>query len=173
MPSIKELMTPQNVGIMIYSELMPIPGGVLERVEQAEKAFELLGLAGTPERMVVVPVSYPEKTPRVRASVNTDIVAFLSTEPLTPRTPRQVWGAIKSAYAKQTIETVQTRLKKEAGKPGLWIPVGNKYGMPGAVARVGANSKTKTKTKTKTSAAANDPSVAPAPAAAPGEKAHS
>ena len=131
MPSIKELMTPQNVGIMIYAEVMPIPGGVLEKVEKAEKAFERLGLGGMPER-VVLPATYPEKTPRVRASINNDIVAFLSTEPLTTRTPRQVWGAIRSAYPKQTTETVQTRMKKEAGKSGLWIPVGNKYGMPGA-----------------------------------------
>jgi hypothetical protein len=152
---------------MIYTELMPIPGGVLEQVAKAEKAFEGLGLGGvTPQRAVRQAPSDPEKTPRTRtSSINNAIVDFLSTTPLTMRTPRQVWSGIKSAYPKQTTEAVQTRLKKDAGKPGLWIAAGNKYGMPGAGAAVGA------KSATATSVAANDLSVPPAPAAAPGETA--
>jgi hypothetical protein len=47
----------------------------------------------------------------------------------------------------------------------MWIPVGNKYGMPGAVSTMGTNS------KTATSAAVADLSVVPAPAGAKGEKA--
>jgi hypothetical protein len=149
---------------MIYTELMPIPGGVLEQVAKAEKAFELLG-GVTPERAVRPAPSESETTPRTRASsINNAIVAFLSKGPLTMRTPRQVWSSIKSAYPKQTTETVQTRLKKDAGKPGLWIPMGNKYGMPGATAAVGA------KNTTATSAEANA-NVVPAPAAVAGEKA--
>ena len=166
MPSLKELMTPKNVGILIYCGVVPIPDGVLEQVENAEKAFERLGLGGTmPERAVRQAPGVPSLLPRGRASINRDIVAFLSTEPLTMRTPRQVWSGIKSAYPKQSTEAVQTRLKKDAGKPGMWIAAGNKYGMPGAVTAVGG------KSKTATSTAANDLSVPPAPAAAPGETA--
>jgi hypothetical protein len=176
LPSLKELMTPKNLGILIYSELMPSPDVVLEQVvEAAEKAFERLGLGGTmPERpLKFVPSGDSEKIPRTRASKNNNIAAFLSTEPLTMRTPRQVWNGIKSAYPKQTTESVQTILRNNAGKPGLWIVAGNKYGMPGAVFAAGTKSKSKNKNKNKiaTSAAANNLSVPPAPAAAPGEKA--
>jgi hypothetical protein len=166
MPSLKELMTPQHLGILIYCGIVPPPDGILEQVEEAEKAFERLGLGGATPMRTVTPTPFIEKVTRVRASITRDIVAFLSTVPLTMRTPRQVWSAIKSANPKQTTDTVQTRLKNNAGKPDLWISgPGNKYGMPGAVAAVGI------KNKTATSVAANDLSVPPAPAAVAGEKA--
>jgi hypothetical protein len=164
MPSLKELMTPKNVGILIYCGVVPIPDGVLEQVENAEKAFERLGLGGTmPERAVRQAPGVPSLLPRGRASINRDIVAFLSTEPLTMRTPRQVWSGIKSAYPKQTSETVQTRLKNNAGKPGMWIAAGGKYGMLGAEAKVST-------TKANASTTEVNTNVVPAPGAAPGEK---
>src|ERR1700731_1807920 len=163
MPSLKELMTPQNVGILIYSELMPIPGGVLEQVEKAEKAFDLLGGA-MPERASLPARDDVEKTPRQRAAINRDIVAFLSVEPLKMWTPRQIFNAaIKSAYPKQTIEQLQTRLKSNAGKPDMWIAAGGKYGMAGAEAKAST-------TKAKASTTEANTNVVPAPPALPGEK---
>jgi hypothetical protein len=162
MPSLKELMTQENVGILIYCGVVPIPDGVLDQVEKAEKAFERLGVA-TPERASNAAPSEVERTPRQRASMNNGIVAFLSTLPLTMRTPRQVWSSIKSANPKQTVESVTTRLKNNAGKTGLWIMAAGKYGMPGAEA---ATSTTKANPTT-TKAEAN---VEPASAAASGEK---
>jgi len=152
-----------QAGAQIYSGMLPIPETELPKVENAFETFKaacenaVIGTGRVPS------AEEPGTGQRGRGAppMNNDIVAFLSTEPLTMRTPRQVWSGIKSAYPKQTTETVQTRLKNNAGKPGMWIVgPGNKYGMPGATTTTGANTST-------TEANAN---VVPAPGAAPGEK---
>ena len=166
MPSIKELMTPQNVGIMIYSELMPIPAGMRGQAEKAEKAFELLGLGGTVPVSAVRPApGESEKTSRGRGApaMNEAIVGYLSTDPLMMRTPTQILRGIKTSRPNLKIEALQARLKRDAGKPGLWIVAGGKYGMPGAEAKTSP-------TKANASTTEVNTNVEPAPGAAPGEK---
>jgi hypothetical protein len=160
MPTLpKELVTPELYGMMIYCGALPIPDGA---VEQVEKAFERLGGA-MPERTGHQPQKISGENTRSRGSINNAIISCLSTAPMKMWTPRQVLSGIKSANPRVTVESLQTRMKNNAGKPGMWIVgPGPKYGMPGAMTKAPA-----AKTTTTSEANAN---VVPAPSALAGEK---
>lgn len=169
MPTLpKQLAAPiYQAGAMIYGKLLPIPETELPKVETAFETFIAAcenALNGT-DRVPTGAELGTNQRGRGAPPMNNDIIAFLSTEPQTLRTPRQIWVGIKSTYPLLTSDKLQARLKNNAGKPGMWIVgPGGKYGMPGA----GAKTST---TKANASTTKANVNVVPAPAASPDEKA--
>ena len=167
MPTLpKQLAGPiYQTGAQIYSGLLPIPETELPKVQTAFETFKAACENAVMGTVRVPSAEEPDTGTGSRArgapAMNEVIVGHLSAEPLAWCTPNQILRGIKAARPNLKIEALQTRLKRDAGKPGMWIVgPGNKYGMPGAAATKGANSST-------TTVAAN---VVPAPAAVPGQK---
>ena len=128
-----------QAGAMIYGRLLPIPETELPKVENAFETFKTAcenAVIGT----VRVPAGEEPGTgtgprPRGAPAMNEAIVGYLSTEPLAWCTPNQILRGIKTSRPNLKSEALQTRLKKDAGKPGMWIVgAAGRYGMPGAIA---------------------------------------